>query len=351
VLAGVVGHHGSVLTTGSEVVEAAERELSSAFDVRPRDAARRAVALERAIGLARADAQAAEYFDLSELYDLLADEYEQLGRVAEALSAMRDALAAGWNGRPDGRCRLAEILMRAGRVDEATVLWTQVKADTPDDVWLYNNAGIEYAHAGDHAAALGWLTDGLTLALSAGDPEDLVGQLAEFRGASLAALDRSPDEVQRRAEAFLAAGPARRRRGVQKPQRRVPAAAQPMTVAWAWFPAGEYAEALRRWPDLAEPGGPAAGGRDHAGYCQAKLVEAADAGMAAIRIAPIRIPDYLAWCTDQDEDPAQARAPFAADLARSRPGELIRWPPGRNEPCWCGSGRKYKKCCAAPHPG
>lgn len=19
--------------------------------------------------------------------------------------------------------------------------------------------------------------------------------------------------------------------------------------------------------------------------------------------------------------------------------------PGRNEPCWCGSGKKYKKCC------
>jgi uncharacterized protein YecA (UPF0149 family) len=23
------------------------------------------------------------------------------------------------------------------------------------------------------------------------------------------------------------------------------------------------------------------------------------------------------------------------------------WPPGRNDECWCGSGRKYKKCCGA----
>jgi len=22
--------------------------------------------------------------------------------------------------------------------------------------------------------------------------------------------------------------------------------------------------------------------------------------------------------------------------------------PGRNDPCWCGSGRKYKKCCGSP---
>ncbi|MFC6581654.1 SEC-C metal-binding domain-containing protein [Planomonospora parontospora] len=21
------------------------------------------------------------------------------------------------------------------------------------------------------------------------------------------------------------------------------------------------------------------------------------------------------------------------------------WPPERNDPCWCGSGRKYKQCC------
>ena len=23
----------------------------------------------------------------------------------------------------------------------------------------------------------------------------------------------------------------------------------------------------------------------------------------------------------------------------------LPWPPGRNDPCWCGSGGKYKKCC------
>ena len=24
-----------------------------------------------------------------------------------------------------------------------------------------------------------------------------------------------------------------------------------------------------------------------------------------------------------------------------------RWLPGRNQPCWCGSERKYKGCCGA----
>lgn len=31
-------------------------------------------------------------------------------------------------------------------------------------------------------------------------------------------------------------------------------------------------------------------------------------------------------------------------------GRRIAWPPSRNNPCWCGSGFKYKKCCGGPLP-
>jgi uncharacterized protein YecA (UPF0149 family) len=71
--------------------------------------------------------------------------------------------------------------------------------------------------------------------------------------------------------------------------------------------------------------------------------------MTGIQIAPIRITEFVTWCAEHGEDPRRARAGFAAHLARSRPGQLTAWPPGRNQPCWCGSGRKYKKCCAAPN--
>ncbi|MGZ4186892.1 MAG: SEC-C metal-binding domain-containing protein [Solirubrobacteraceae bacterium] len=37
------------------------------------------------------------------------------------------------------------------------------------------------------------------------------------------------------------------------------------------------------------------------------------------------------------------RPPDPADR-RSR-DRACPWPPGRNEPCWSGSDRKYKKCC------
>jgi hypothetical protein len=210
-------------------------------------------------------------------------------------------------------------------------------------VWLYNNAGMEYAIAGDHATALEWLTGGLRIALDGGDPERLVGQLSELRAESLAALDRPGDELQQRAEAFLAEQKARTRRPLTELDR--------VRVAWAWLPADEYDRALRMWPDLAGPGGPAEGGRDHAGYCramQARLVQAVEAGPKRVRIAPIRIDAFLAWCAEHDQDPGEARAGYAAAMNLRSPDELIAWPPGRNQPCWCGSGRKYKKCCAGP---
>jgi tetratricopeptide (TPR) repeat protein len=31
-------------------------------------------------------------------------------------------------------------------------------------------------------------------------------------------------------------------------------------------------------------------------------------------------------------------------------GRRVVWPPPRNNPCWCGSGAKYKKCCGGPLP-
>ncbi len=86
---------------------------------------------------------------------------------------------------------------------------------------------------------------------------------------------------------------------------------------------------------------------------EARLREARDAGMTALRIAPVRWAQHTAWREENREeegDPADLRARYAADLC-SAPSRVIAWPPGRNERCWCGSGRKYKQCCGAPGAG
>jgi uncharacterized protein YchJ len=34
-----------------------------------------------------------------------------------------------------------------------------------------------------------------------------------------------------------------------------------------------------------------------------------------------------------------------SDSLQGARNSTTSWPPGRNEPCWCGSTTKYKKCC------
>ncbi|KOX19631.1 SEC-C metal-binding domain-containing protein [Nocardiopsis sp. NRRL B-16309] len=46
-------------------------------------------------------------------------------------------------------------------------------------------------------------------------------------------------------------------------------------------------------------------------------------------------------------DRATALSWSEAEIAAHDP-RLMPWPPQRNEACWCGSTRKYKKCCGSP---
>ena len=180
-----------------------EEELARVLSTSPRDAVADAEVLQRAVAACRADPKARDSFDLPGLFDELAEVYQQLGRVEDALAAMQAAIDAGYAGSPDPRCRLAEILLRAGRTEPAAQAYAQVKADTPDDVWLYNSAGLEYAAAGNPQQALDWFTQGLQLALDTGDPENLVAQLQALRREQLNDLAHQHDELDARAETFL----------------------------------------------------------------------------------------------------------------------------------------------------
>jgi len=344
-----------------------DRELDAVLGARPRDPKACAQVLERAAFACRTDPAAAKRWVEAELLDELVDCYEALGRVDEAITVMRRALQVGWAGEPDGRCRIAELLIRDGRMQQATEIWQQVRADTPDDVWLYHNAGLEYAAIDDHETALTWLTQGLRLAMATGDPEGLVEQLADLREESLSELGRRQDQLQRDAQEFLDNPPPPPGRRHRVPG-TAPTAAPPATapapsaqdpvrrqtqapVAFAWFPATDYPPALRHWPQLTQHG-PAKGAADHAAYIlalQRTLTRYADAGSSRLHVAAVRVGPFLAWCQQAGRDPAtpDARSGYAAELLRRADPAVVAWPPGRNQRCWCGSGRKYKQCCGS----
>ena len=313
---------------------------------------------------------------LPECYADLAMAFDRRGQRDDAIAAMERAIEHGWSGRPDPRSDIAEFHLRAGRREEAARIWAELKAEDPEDVWLYNGAGLSYSEVGDHELAVEWLGEGIELAIRLEDPEGIVPQLSEVRRRNLAALGRDTDALQRRADEFAA--------NWRDPRRSTPSwsstsgradewlrAAQPdewlrapesdqlpaneagVPVAMAWFPAGEYEKAIERWESLAEEWAAV----PHAEYCRRmdghiKWMRAH--GVQVRALAPIVVDEFVQWCADRDEDPEEARALYSAE--RFRLGETIAWPPGRNDRCWCGSGRKYKKCCglaqAAPmHTG
>lgn len=62
------------------------------------------------------------------------------------------------------------------------------------------------------------------------------------------------------------------------------------------------------------------------------------------------------WAAFRDRHPARTiRFAQRLDVMRTLSARMVVVPPaeatvGRNDPCLCGSGRKYKKCCGAPSP-
>ena len=61
-----------------------------------------------------------------------------------------------------------------GDTKEAAAIWAGLKASDPDDVWLYNAAGLSYNEIGEHELAVAWLGEGIELAMRTEDPEGIV---------------------------------------------------------------------------------------------------------------------------------------------------------------------------------
>ena len=324
-------------------LEAIERELAVARKHDDNDA--RVRLITHALELSEAHAHRAEFLDE------LAYAYQQLGRFDDAVAAMRDAVAAGWDGdldeHPSAQALIADLLLHAGHTQEADDAWLQAEREDPSNPWLHQTAGLAYADVGLHDKALPWQTKGLEIALSTGADSDMIWMLTSERAETLDALRQPPDELQLHAEELV-------EREEREEQERVDAFYRDQTagtvpphrasVGLAWFPAEEYQRALETWPSFAEDyeHGP------YSAYCarlELLLRQLKAQGVARLALTPITIDDYLAWCAEHDHDPEQSdnRASYATELLDHNITQP--WPPERNEPCWCGSQRKYKKCC------
>ncbi|GGL95982.1 MULTISPECIES: SEC-C domain-containing protein [Micromonospora] len=115
------------------------------------------------------------------------------------------------------------------------------------------------------------------------------------------------------------------------------------TSGLLYWPRNEFNGLLLRWPQLADQ----LGGTwdEHRTGVERELVALAGEGVPGLALVPGSAEAYAGFVTAGDRDPADEDTldDYADGLADQ--ADAVSWPPGRNEPCWCGSGSKYKKCC------
>lgn len=121
------------------------------------------------------------------------------------------------------------------------------------------------------------------------------------------------------------------------------------SVCVLYWPPEEFARLLAHWPKSAD-----AYGDDHTGHrrqVERTLRELSDEGAPSLAVGHATLSGLEAYAAGDGGSPdaPATRSAYGAELARK--GEAAAWPPPRNGPCWCGSERKYKKCCGNPALG
>jgi tetratricopeptide (TPR) repeat protein len=123
------------------------------------------------------------WVDYGLVAESIAHEYVRRKQWDAAIEWLEHDLAivrAESSGSGEWVCRrdIADVLLRAGRREEATRIYEENRVAAPDDIWLYNSAALGWLYsAHDPAEALPWIDEALAIVNRTGDPEGLNDQL------------------------------------------------------------------------------------------------------------------------------------------------------------------------------
>jgi hypothetical protein len=252
---------------------------------------------------------------------LAAEAREGAGDHEEALALSARAASTG-TGTLDGtwlHAMHAERLLRLGREDEGMAALTSLRPLLHREVDAVGPIVEALTETGRDELAEQWLTAAMLTAMEREDRAtdgsdeqldmgELVDRLVVTRRDVRSDLGRATDEYDTLADDLDAA---------------------PDLV---FFPESAFTQLLAAQPERAEDLG-----RDwdaHRALVEGELQDA-DAEGEALEVE-VATPELLA---------AVLAGTVDVDTADLVPGPLLPWPPGRNDPCWCGSRVKYKKCC------
>jgi hypothetical protein len=273
-----------------------------------------------------------------------AGERWELGRDrARARSCYEAALADGGPAWIDPRAALISVLLDLGDSTRADELLAELRRDLA----AHGPRGPVHDYVGEALEehdrleeALRWFGAGLSSAERSDPDTDELGCLnGRFRVRRRLGLAHDRYDVlceQRRRE-------SRARLEQDLLDHDLDDGRPPALTALHW-PDSELAKVVTRWPATRDDYG--ADHAEHRGHVERHLRELATHGLP-VSIGDGSLEEYVEFAERHDRDPAEpsARAAYAAHLGLL--GRNRAWPPGRNDPCWCGSGAKYEKCCGA----
>jgi tetratricopeptide (TPR) repeat protein len=265
-----------------------------------------------------------ENLPLGDYYDGLAEVAGEEGDFPLAVRAQRRAIEFGCELPELAQDMLAWYLLKAGDRDAGEAAFAKLRAERSRDPQIVSTLAQARMDSGDGQGALEAYDEALDLAKQAGDL-DWIDQLRGERQGCRYEQGIPPDKDDRLANRSRSWFPEATHYSV------------------AWFPRNQIEAALARWPSLADDLD------DPDTYCrliEARLRHVKNETGRQPSVAPLQVERLVDFAEENglDADSGRARSQLAAQIASS--DDALPWPPGRNEQCWCGSGRKYKRCCA-----
>ncbi|MFE3172018.1 SEC-C metal-binding domain-containing protein [Amycolatopsis sp. NPDC059235] len=266
--------------------------------------------------------------------------WRQAGDDDRAVALLTQAVALGGEEGGNARVELAEVLFDLGEFDEAQARLDELRSEQLPSSMPYHLAAELLEHRGELQQALAWFD----LAVARLSEEELADRNTEFGFFTLA---NNVLTGRRRVRRALGLPPDEQDESVQGPSDPVRAAAPPAPpgeVRVLFWPRDEIPRAHEAWPHLVQHADADTIVADR----EADNRELSETGVARILMVPLTVAKLREFATRTGGDPAAEDTRLACMNEVFEEGGALSWPPARNEPCWCGSGAKYKKCCGRP---
>jgi tetratricopeptide (TPR) repeat protein len=288
-----------------------------------------------------------------EILSEAAEAWHRAGEHDRALELLGQAVALEGDEAGHARVDLADVLFDLGRIDEAREQLAALRRDRPSSAGPYHLAGELLEERGEYQEALVWFNMAYSR-LSANEISErgpewglfcYAGQILTGRRRVREAIGIPPDELDDSVPEPESLLPTPNAFADEERLRSDPAAlgsSRPVRVLF--WPRGQIPAAHERWPELVEHTDTEVIYREREGANR----ELAETGYTRISMVPLSVAKLSEFAERTGRDPRDEATRHACMSEIAAAGEAISWPPGRNEPCWCGSGRKYKKCCGRP---